>query len=113
MLSPEGRFTPNPDIADVEDTRDNPDAAQDHPKAAKPLQVLGGGIYAYTPQDADFDNKYGGSNKRLALQFDNIDLDSIGEILPGLTGHKRGWWMWLFANGSRMSRTGPEMSLTC
>ncbi len=33
----------------------------------------------------DFDKKYAGSNHRLALQFDHFDVDSIGEILPGLT----------------------------
>jgi DNA helicase HerA-like ATPase len=79
-----GRIRSNPDIADVEDSRDQ----QMLPKIIQKLQslqTLGGGIHVYTPQDADFDNKYGGSNKRLALQFDNIDLDSIGEILPGLT----------------------------
>jgi uncharacterized protein len=79
-----GQIRSNPDIADVEDSRDQ----QMLPKIIQKLQslqTLGGGIHVYTPQDADFDNKYGGSNKRLALQFDNIDLDSIGEILPGLT----------------------------
>ena len=79
-----GKIQTNPDIDDVEDTRDK----QMLPKIIQKLQsmqALGGGILAYTPQDSEFDNKYGGSNKRLALQFDNIDLDSISEILPGLT----------------------------
>ena len=79
-----GQIRTNPDIADVEDSRDQ----QMLPKVIQKLQslqTLGGGIHVYTPQDSDFDNKYGGSNTRLALQFDNIDLDSIGEILPGLT----------------------------
>jgi hypothetical protein len=79
-----GQIQSNPDIGDVEDARDQ----QALPKIIQKLQALqalGGGIHAYTPQDSEFDHKYGGSNRRLALQFDNIDLDSIGEILPGLT----------------------------
>lgn len=79
-----GTLRTNPGLAEVEDSRDQ----QALPKIIenlKRLEALGGGIQVYTPQDADFDLKYGGSNRRLALQFDNFDLDSIGGILPGLT----------------------------
>lgn len=49
------------------------------------LKERGGGIQVFTPQHADFDGKYGGTNIRLALQFDNFDLDRIGGVLPGIT----------------------------
>jgi hypothetical protein len=79
-----GTMRTNPEIDDVEDPRDK----EMLPKILDNLQTLqshGGGIIVYTPQDDGFDKKYAGSNHRLALQFDHFDVDSIGEILPGLT----------------------------
>ncbi|QDU37638.1 AAA-like domain protein [Maioricimonas rarisocia] len=79
-----GQMRTNPEIDAVEDLRDK----QALPKivdALGRLQDNGGGITVYTPQDDGFDRKYAGSNHRLALQFDHFDVDSIGEILPGLT----------------------------
>jgi len=49
------------------------------------LQAAGGGIHVYTPQMEEFDYKYAGKNKHLALQFDRFEMDDFEEILPGLT----------------------------
>ncbi|AUB82286.1 ATP-binding protein [Candidatus Thiodictyon syntrophicum] len=79
-----GQLRTNPGMAEVDDPRDQ----EALPKIVERLQrlaALGGGIQVYTPQDEGFDLKYAGTNRRLALQFDNFDLDSIGGILPGLT----------------------------
>lgn len=79
-----GTLRTNPEIDDVDDPRDK-QALPQIIQNLKTLQSHGGGIMVYTPQDDGFDKKYAGSNHRLALQFDHFDLDSIGEILPGLT----------------------------
>ncbi|MCB1064564.1 MAG: ATP-binding protein [Verrucomicrobiae bacterium] len=79
-----GQIQTNPEIENVDDARDK-EALPEIVRNLQRLQERGGGIIVYTPQQSDFDNKYGGANKRLALQFDNIDLDDIGQILPGLT----------------------------
>lgn len=79
-----GRLRTNPGIADVEDPRDQ-EALPKIIERLERLETLGGGIHVYTPQDEDFDLKYASNNRRLALQFDNFDLESIGGILPGLT----------------------------
>lgn len=79
-----GTLRTNPGMASVEDPRDQ-EALPRIVESLRKLEALGGGIQVYTPQDPEFDLKYGGSNHRLALQFDNFDLDSIGGILPGLT----------------------------
>ena len=79
-----GVMRTNPDLANIDDPRDKvklPEIVANF----KRLQNAGGGILVYTPQDAAFDGKYAGTNTRLALQFDNFDLDSIGNILPGLS----------------------------
>lgn len=79
-----GNLHTNPGMSDVEDPRDQ----EALPRIVENLNKLasrGGGIQVYTPQDPEFDLKYGSSNERLALQFDNFDLDSIGGILPGLS----------------------------
>lgn len=79
-----GQLRTNPGIADGDDPRD----LESLPRIVESLQRLAsldGGIQVYTPQDEGFDLKYASSNRRLALQFDNFDLDSIGGILPGLT----------------------------
>lgn len=79
-----GQIRTNPELDQVEDPRDK----EFLPKIVANLQRLqsqGGGIMVYTPQDNGFDKKYAGSNLRLALQFDHFDVDSIGDILPGLT----------------------------
>lgn len=79
-----GQLRTNPGIAEVDDPRDQ-EALPKIIEALKRLEDLGGGIRIYTPQHEDFDRKYANVNERLALQFDNFDLESIGGILPGLT----------------------------
>lgn len=79
-----GQLRTNPGIAEVDDPRDQ-EALPKIIEALKRLEDLGGGIRIYTPQHEDFDRKYANANERLALQFDNFDLESIGGILPGLT----------------------------
>lgn len=79
-----GQMRTNPEIDAVEDPRDK-QALPEIIQNLNTLQTHGGGLTIYTPQDDGFDKKYAGSNHRLALQFDHFDLDSIGEILPGLT----------------------------
>jgi DNA helicase HerA-like ATPase len=79
-----GQLQTNPGISDVDDPRDQ-EALPKIVESLKRLEGLGGGIHVYTPQDEDFDLKYSSTNRRLALQFDNFDLESIGGILPGLT----------------------------
>ncbi len=79
-----GQLRTNPGIAEVEDPRDQ-EALPKILERLERLATLGGGIHVYTPQDEDFDLKYASANRRLALQFDNFDLESIGGILPGLT----------------------------
>ena len=49
------------------------------------LRAAGAGIEVYTPQNPTFRQKYAGTNKELALQFDRFEMDDISEILPGLT----------------------------
>ncbi len=79
-----GKLRTNPGIAEVADPRDR-EALPKIIERLEHLATLGGGIHVYTPQDEDFDLKYASTNHRLALQFDNFDLESIGGILPGLT----------------------------
>lgn len=79
-----GQLRTNPGIVDVEDPRDQ-EALPKIIESLKRLEGLGGGIHIYTPQHEDFDRKYASVNERLALQFDNFDLESIGGILPGLS----------------------------
>ena len=79
-----GQLRTNPGIDEVEDPRDQ-EALPKIVDGLQRLEGLGGGIHVYTPQDEDFDIKYASANRRLALQFDNFDLESIGGILPGLT----------------------------
>jgi DNA helicase HerA-like ATPase len=49
------------------------------------LQAQGTGIVVYTPQDPTFDAKYGSTNRQLALQFDQFEMDELTGILPGLS----------------------------
>lgn len=79
-----GKLRTNEGIDTVEDERDKVALPQIIERFRK-LESMGGGIVVYTPQDDDFDLKYSGQNQRLALQFDNFDLDNVGGILPGLT----------------------------
>ena len=79
-----GQIRPNPGIDDIEDERD----LEALPRVLERLHTLqrqGGGVHVYTPQDSGFDLKYANANERLALQFDNFDMDSVGSILPGIT----------------------------
>jgi DNA helicase HerA-like ATPase len=79
-----GQLRTNPAIADIEDERDRAALSQIIDNLNK-LQALGGGLIIYTPQEAGFDGKYASTNQRLALQFDNLELDALGGILPGIT----------------------------
>jgi uncharacterized protein len=79
-----GQLRTNPEIETVDDLRDK-EALPKIVSNLHRLQQNGGGVVVYTPQDDGFDKKYAGSNRRLALQFDKFGLDSVGEILPGLT----------------------------
>src|SRR5580704_1817664 len=79
-----GQLRTSPDIDSVQDARDRPVL----PKLIenfRRLQGAGGGIIVCTPQDESFDLKYSSANVRLALQFDNYDLDALGGVLPGIT----------------------------
>lgn len=79
-----GQLRTNPNVAEVDDPRDQ-EALPRIIASFGRLTGLGGGIRVYTPQHEDFDRKYASANERLALQFDNFELESIGGILPGLT----------------------------
>ena len=79
-----GQLRTNPGLAEVDDPRDV-EALPRIIENLRKLEARGGGVHVYTPQDPEFDLKYASTNRRLALQFDNFDLDSIGGILPGLT----------------------------
>ncbi|MBT2989949.1 MAG: ATP-binding protein [Candidatus Thiodiazotropha sp. (ex Ctena orbiculata)] len=79
-----GQLRTNPGIDTTEDKRDQKALPQIISNLEK-LKERDGGVVVYTPQDADFDHKYASTNLRLALQFDNFDLDSLGGILPGIT----------------------------
>lgn len=79
-----GQLRANPGLAEVDDPRDR-EALSKIVESLNRLEGLGGGLQVYTPQHEDFDRKYASVNERLALQFDNFDLESIGGILPGLT----------------------------
>ena len=79
-----GKLRTNDSLSTVDDPRDK-EALAKIVERLKKLQDLGGGIVVCTPQDAGFDLKYSNTNQHLALQFDNLDLDSVGGILPGIT----------------------------
>lgn len=79
-----GRLRTNPNLDSVEDSRDQAMLLR-IVETFRKIQELGGGIVVCTPQSDDFDMKYSSSNRRLALQFDNLDLDAVGGILPGIT----------------------------
>lgn len=74
----------NNDLELIEDTKEKESIVfiQDRFRA---LQAAGGGIHVYTPQMDEFDYKYAGKNKHLAVQFDRFEMDDFEEILPGLT----------------------------
>ncbi len=79
-----GQLRTNPDIENVQDPRDRP-VLEKLIENFRKLQAAGAGIIVCTPQDESFDLKYSSANVRLALQFDNYDLDALGGILPGIT----------------------------
>ena len=79
-----GALQTNPDLDNIQDIRDQT-ALPQLVEQLRRLQEMGGGIVVYTPQDDSFDLKYSGANHRLALQLDNLNLDEVGTILPGLT----------------------------
>jgi uncharacterized protein len=79
-----GRLRTNPNLDGVEDARDQAMLSRIVETFCK-IQEMGGGIIVCTPQSDDFDMKYSSTNRRLALQFDNLDLDAVGGILPGIT----------------------------
>ena len=69
---------------EVEDIRDQ----KNLPKIKAMIERLydaGAGIQVFSPQHEEFNHKYAGKNKSLALQFDRFEMDDVAEILPGLT----------------------------
>lgn len=79
-----GELQFNPNIDNIEDTRDKEGILKVQEMMRKLLDA-GGGIKVYTPQFDAFDYKYMNRNKHLALQFDQFDMDDFSSILPGLT----------------------------
>ncbi len=74
----------NNDLEFLEDAKDK-ESILFIQQRLRSLQEAGGGIHVYTPQMDEFDYKYAGKNKHLALQFDRFEMDDFEEILPGLT----------------------------
>jgi len=74
----------NNDLEYIEDIKDK-ESILFIQERFRALQEAGGGIHVYTPQVDEFDYKYAGKNKHLALQFDRFEMDDFEEILPGLT----------------------------
>ena len=79
-----GRIRTNEAIDEIEDETDRAALRRIVENLGR-LQEQGGGITIYTPQESGFDGKYASANRRLALQFDNLELDALGGILPGIT----------------------------
>jgi DNA helicase HerA-like ATPase len=79
-----GHLNFNETIDNVEDERDRLKLVEIQ-KRLGTLQAQGAGIIVYTPQEPAFDTKYGNCNTRLALQFDQFEMDDLTGILPGLT----------------------------
>jgi uncharacterized protein len=79
-----GQLRINPNLDCTDDPRDK-DMLPRIVATFRKLQGMGAGIIVLTPQDASFDAKYSGTNQRLALQFDNLNLDEVGTVIPGLT----------------------------
>jgi len=75
------QFNEPGEIADPRDKRVLPQIQ----KLLWRLTEAGAGIRAYTPQSSSFQAKYASENHELALQFDQFEMDALGEILPGLT----------------------------
>ena len=79
-----GQIWFNNDLEFIEDAKEK-DSIIFIQERLRALQTAGGGIHVYTPQMDEFDYKYAGKNKHLALQFDRFEMDDFEEILPGLT----------------------------
>jgi DNA helicase HerA-like ATPase len=79
-----GHLRFNPSIGETEDVRDLESLSRIK-ETMGTLQAHGGGVQIYTPQDSAFREKYAGTNRELALQFDRFEMDEVSEILPGLT----------------------------
>jgi hypothetical protein len=77
----DGRLNFNPHIDRVEDGRDRAKLVEIQERLGA-LQAQGTGIVVYTPQDPTFDAKYGSTNRQLALQFDQFEMDELTGILP-------------------------------
>lgn len=69
---------------EVEDVRDQKSLPQIKAMIER-LYDAGAGIQVFSPQHEEFNHKYAGKNKSLALQFDRFEMDDVAEILPGLT----------------------------
>ncbi len=80
----DGRINFNEDIDKVQDTDDR-EVLRDIQTRLQELADQGGGVLVYTPQNTSFNDKYANSNKWLALQLANLDMDELVGILPGLT----------------------------
>jgi DNA helicase HerA-like ATPase len=79
-----GQLQFNEGLDQVEDGRDR-EMLQRIVQNLTRLQSMGGGLKIYTPQDEAFDAKYSDANTRLALQFDQLDMEDLGGILPGVS----------------------------
>lgn len=80
----DGRLNFNANINAVQDAQDR-DSLHQIQTTLEELSQEGGGILIYTPQNTSFNDKYAGTNKWLALQLANLDMDELVGILPGLT----------------------------
>jgi uncharacterized protein len=79
-----GQLNFNAAVEQVEDDQDRVNLLEIQSQL-RLLQEQGAGIIPYTPQEASFNIKYAGSNRQLALQFDQFEMDDLTGILPGLT----------------------------
>jgi DNA helicase HerA-like ATPase len=79
-----GRLNFNANINAVQDERDRA-ALRQIQASMEELTQTGGGILTYTPQNTSFNDKYADTNKWLALQLANLDMDELVGILPGLS----------------------------
>lgn len=79
-----GQLRTNPVLEMVDDPRDRTTLNKIVENLNR-LQEIGGGLKVYTPQDNQFDLKYANQNTHLALQFDQLEMDDLSGILPGIT----------------------------
>lgn len=79
-----GRLNFNPNLDNVQDSRDRECLTQIQERLAEMVD-RGAGLLVYTPQHTSFNDKYANKNRWLALQLASFDMDDLVGILPGLT----------------------------